>query len=244
VSARATTAVGVCVPVHNEEDRLPGALAALDLAFRRLAVRAIDGRLAIVLDDCSDRSERVVQDWARGRSNVPTLVLTCGAHNVGVARQTGCLSLIQSWPASDPSEVWLATTDADSEVPADWLTHQVDCRNRNIDFWAGRIEVTDWSGRKSLTSRLWNETYRSEPAPIHGANMGISAELFLRVGGFAPLFSGEDDALRDAVLRTGSTVCHDWRASVKTSSRRRARAPRGFAHYLDSVERRSASATQ
>jgi glycosyltransferase involved in cell wall biosynthesis len=234
---RAISAVGVCVPVHNEEEGLPRALAALDEAFRRLAIRAIDCRLAIVLDDCSDRSEGIVRDWSRGASHVATLVLNCSAHNVGVARQTGCLRLLETFGAFDPSEVWLATTDADSEVPPHWLTHQVDCKKGNIDLWAGRVEVTDWSGRAKTTSEVWNDRYSSEYAPIHGANMGIDAGLFLRVGGFPPLSSGEDGALRNAVARTGSTICHDRRASVKTSARTRARAPLGFAGYLDSIER-------
>jgi hypothetical protein len=225
------------MPVHNEGERLPAALAALDEAFLRLADHSIDARLAIVLDDCSDQSETIVRDWTRGASHVTTSVLTSYAHNVGVARQTGCRSLLRTWWYSDPSDVWLATTDADSEVPPDWLTHQLDCKKRNIDFWAGRVEVTDWSGRAGPTSRLWNEAYHRESAPVHGANMGISAKLFLQVGGFPPLSNGEDDALRNAVIRTGSAVFHDRQACVKTSARTRARAPFGFAHYLDSIEK-------
>ena len=231
-----TIAVGVCLPVHNEEESLPRALAALDEAFRQLAIRAVDCRLAIVLDDCSDGSEAVVREWAGGASHVATLVLDCSARNVGVARQTGCLRLLETFGALDPSEVWLATTDADSEVPPHWLTHQVDCKKENIDFWAGRVEVTDWSGRATTTSAVWNDRYMSEYSPIHGANMGIDASLFLQVGGFPPLPSGEDGALRNAVARTGSAICHDRRATVKTSARTRGRAPLGFADYLDSIE--------
>jgi Glycosyl transferase family 2 len=231
------TAVGVCMPVHDEEERLPRALAALDESFMRLANHSIVSRLAIVLDDCSDQSETIVRDWTFGKSHVTTSVLTSCAHNVGVARQMGCRSLLRTWRDFDPTEVWLATTDADSEVPPDWLTHQLDCKKKNIDFWAGRVEVTDWSGRAIPTSGLWNEAYHREPAPVHGANMGISAKLFLQVGGFPPLSNGEDHALRNAVVRAGSTVCHDRQACVKTSARTRARAPFGFAHFLDSIEK-------
>jgi glycosyltransferase involved in cell wall biosynthesis len=232
------SAVGVCVPVHNEEESLPRALAALDEAFRQLAIRAVDCRLAIVLDDCSDGSEAIAREWARSAPQVTTLVLECSAHNVGVARQTGCLGLLETVGAFDTSRVWLATTDADSEVPPHWLTHQMDCKKGNIDFWAGRVEVTDWSGRASTTSAVWNDRYDGEHAPIHGANMGIDASLFLQVGGFPPLPSGEDGALRNAVARTGSTICHDRLVTVKTSARTRARAPLGFASYLDSIEYR------
>jgi glycosyltransferase involved in cell wall biosynthesis len=192
----AAAAVGVCLPIHNEEDTLPRALEALEEATRRAEGRAIGCRVAAVLDDCSDRSEGLVRQWAL-TAKVPTLVIVCSERNVGLARQAGFLALIEAWAEVDPSRLWLATTDADSEVPSHWLTHQIDCKNRNIEFWAGRVEVSDWADRPTSTPRLWNEAYRSEWAPIHGANLGITAELFLRVGGFLPLICGEDDALRD-----------------------------------------------
>jgi glycosyltransferase involved in cell wall biosynthesis len=231
----AATAIGVCLPIHNEEQTLPRALAALQEAIHRAEASAISCTLVAVLDDCSDRSEDLVRQWAFA-ATIPTLVIECSARNVGCARQTGFLALIEACNQVDRSRLWLATTDADSEVPSDWLTHQIDCLNRDVEFWAGRVEVLDWTGRASATSRLWNDAYRSEWAPIHGANLGISADLFLRVGGFPPLICGEDDALRHAVIRSGASVYHDWRAPVKTSSRSVARAPAGFAHYLNCME--------
>jgi glycosyltransferase involved in cell wall biosynthesis len=230
------TFVGVCLPVHNEQDTLPETLAALTLAIHNLVDTGVACRLAVVLDDCSDGSEGLVRQWTSEATDIVALVVNCSAHNVGVARQTGCLALIESCASLDLSQIWLATTDADSEVPPQWLTHQVECMSKKIDFWAGRVEVSDWSDRHPGTTQLWNRAYCKEPDPIHGANLGINAELFLKVGGFAPLATGEDEALRRAVSRTSSTVFHDRRMPVKTSARVRARAPLGFAHYMDSLD--------
>ena len=229
-------AVGVCVPVHNEENRLSFALEALSLAFRKLPRAEVVTSLAIVLDDCSDRSEAIARNFARHGSHVATKVLTSSARSVGAARQMGCLSLMRTFGSFDLSRIWLATTDADSEVPPDWLVHQLDCRQRNVAFWAGRVSVADWSDRAEQTAQLWRDAYFDESAPVHGANIGIDARLFQQVGGFPPLPTGEDKALERAVLRAGAPICHDWRASVKTSARVRGRAPLGFAHYLDSLE--------
>jgi Glycosyl transferase family 2 len=232
-------AVGVCVPIHNEEQTLRRSLRALERAAKRAEIKGIGCRIAAVLDDCSDLSALLLDEWSR-RADIPTLTIECNVRNVGVARQMGFTALIDASDQVDPEQLWLATTDADSEVPANWLTHQIDCRRQKVQFWAGRVKVTDWLHRQDSTANLWKETYRTEQAPIHGANLGISADLFLRVGGFPPLPTGEDHALLQAVTREGSTVCHDWRAAVVTSSRKSARAPAGFAHFLNRLERQMA----
>lgn len=228
-------ALGVCLPIHNEEETLHRSLKALEEATNQAEAMGISCRIAAVLDHCSDRSERILHDWSLNAS-VSTLAIECSVRNVGIARQTGFMALITSFGQVRTTQLWLATTDADSEVPPDWLTHQIDCRKRSVEFWAGRVEVRDWAGRLAHTPRLWGEMYHSEQAPIHGANLGISADLFLRVGGIPPLPTGEDDALLSAVTREGSVVCHDWRAPVVTSSRKGGRAPRGFAQFLNRLE--------
>ena len=230
--------VGICVPVHNEEEGLPRALRALEESIARITDVSIHCRLAIVLDACTDGSESLVRRWAADcHSRAETLVIECSAQNVGIARQSGFALLVDSWAKTDLSRVWLATTDGDSEVPPDWLTRQLERISRDdVEFWAGRVDVVDWSGRKFATSRRWKDAYRDEAAPVHGASMGLSATLFLELGGCPPLESGEDEALRTAAVKRGSKVCHDWGAPVTTSARSCSRAPLGFGHYLDLIE--------
>ena len=54
-----TRAVGVVVPVHNEEEHLGCALAAIDRAFSEVMHMGIECRTAIVLDGCSDGSATI-----------------------------------------------------------------------------------------------------------------------------------------------------------------------------------------
>ena len=46
----------------------------------------------------------------------------------------------------DIADAWLATTDADSVVPANWLAHQVRIQRAGLHAWAGTVQVSDWSG--------------------------------------------------------------------------------------------------
>ncbi len=225
-------AVGIVLPVHNEEQLLPHALEAIARSAARLP-RGVKCLTAIVLDACSDGSSHVAHQWAEDGW---TLVVSCEASNVGVARQTGCEAILRTWECLDPEAIWLATTDADSQVPPSWLIAQLDARSEGADMWTGRVEIADWSNHRRSTSVRWLTEYRDELAPIHGASMGLTALAYRRAGGFQALTTGEDRALYESVSDAGHRIHHDQVVKVITSARREARAPLGFAHALTSVE--------
>jgi glycosyltransferase involved in cell wall biosynthesis len=232
-------ALGVVMPVHNEEENLGVALAALEVALAHPDLEHVECRVAIVLDSCHDGTADIVTRWRSDRHRTrrsSTLLVSCRSANVGRARQLGCVALLRSLAPFDPRRVWLATTDADSQVPPDWLAVQLARHEEGFDFWAGRVEVRDWSPRRSGTAREWRGRYDAEVAPIHGANLGVTARAYLEAGGFGPLRTGEDLALHRAVIAAGGVPCYDHLATVLTSARRRARAPLGFAHALGSFE--------
>jgi hypothetical protein len=148
----------------------------------------------------------------------------------------GCEAILQTWQHLDPDALWLATTDADSQVPEDWLVAQLDARSEGADMWTGRVDVTDWSAHRRSTSIRWASQYQNEAAPIHGASLGLTALAYRRAGGFQPLATGEDRALYRSARDTGARIHHDQVVKVVTSARRDARAPLGFAHALTSTE--------
>jgi hypothetical protein len=108
-------------------------------------------------------------------------------------------------------------------------------------MWAGRVEVNDWSSHKPGTTIRWLHQYRQERAPIHGANMGLTAQAYLEAGGFPALATGEDRALHQSAFDAGARIHYDQVVKVTTSARRTARAPLGFAHVLTSLEAANAS---
>ncbi|MHB8380404.1 MAG: glycosyltransferase family 2 protein [Acidimicrobiales bacterium] len=239
-SRRRTEAVGVVVPVHNEQELLAAALESLVGAFDELSPRGLATKMVIVLDACRDASEEIAREWqhvlARERSRVELLVVTCHATNVGYARGLGCSTLLTQWSRLSPAKVWLATTDADSRVPKDWIATQVIQHEAGVDHWSGRVSVTDWSERRYEARQKWLDLYEREGQPIHGASLGFNAAAYLAAGGFQALATGEDRSLHRTFVAQGVRAYYDPATRVITSARRQARAPLGFAHALDVIE--------
>jgi hypothetical protein len=98
-SVARTLAVGVVVPVHNEQESLGSAFAALTHAFERLSRWNLSLRAAVVLDACSDVSEALSREWqctlARSQSPLEVTVLLSGRELIpqgsGSPRQTRTL---------------------------------------------------------------------------------------------------------------------------------------------------------
>jgi hypothetical protein len=221
-------AVGIVLPVHDEEKLLTGALEALELAIAAIPT-SVSCQVAVVLDHCGDASSTIARCWA---ARTGAQVVGRGYRNVGRARRAGCERLLAWRGDQDPTQLWLATTDADSRVPEDWLAVQLEAATSGADLWAGRVRLADDAG----PALLWTERYAAERFPVHGANLGFRATLYTRLGGFRRLSSGEDRDLRRRAAVAGFRIAYDSRATVTTSSRRVGRAPDGFASVLEALE--------
>lgn len=235
-----TRSVGVVIPVHNEGELLGAALASLEIAVAALATQTVGVGIAIVLDACSDDSDRVVEEWmrrVRRRGTLMTAIsIECDVKNVGIARGLGCAALLNTWDDIRAGEIWLATTDGDSRVPPQWLSAQVLAHEEGADLWTGRVAVTDWENYGGDTIARWTAQYEAEEYPIHGTSMGFNAWHYMKVGGFAPLQCGEDRDLFRLLVDNGARWSHNPSVRVATSSRRFARAPGGFARVLELID--------
>ncbi len=235
-----TRAIGVVVPVHNEEALLGPALESLENAFAVLCTKNISLGVAVVLDACSDRSAQVVKKWISHlrsqNSRLHVSTPTCDVRNVGSARALGCSNLLNNWDEIRAGEIWLATTDADSRVPPHWLAAQVLAHEGGADLWTGRVEVSEWGDHDEETISTWTALYDAEEYPVHGASMGFNAWHYMKVGGFPPWKCGEDREIFRQLVDSGAHWSHNSSIRVVTSSRRFARAPGGFAHVLELIE--------
>jgi glycosyltransferase involved in cell wall biosynthesis len=216
--------LAVIVPAHNEELLLPGCLRALHRAVARSPVSV---EVVVVLDACTDATAQIAR--AAGAHTVAV-----DARNVGIARAVGVNYVLRH----GTEDVWLATTDADSVVPVNWLRWHAACR---ADVLVGTVAVADWRARGSRIRRTYEARYAdgfvgTGHRHVHGANLGCTAAAYVAVGGFAPLRHGEDRDLVTRALSIGLRVARDRDAPVRTSARRVARAPNGFATYLDALE--------
>jgi hypothetical protein len=234
-----TVALGVVIPAKNEEDSLGEALYSLERSFAVVADGDIVLRAAVLLDSCRDASAALANEWKRvmeKRWRMRVIVLDCVTKNVGHARGLGCDALLDDLKEVAPEFIWLATTDADSQVPAQWLHVQVKLHERGMDMWAGRVAVSNWAHHRREVAAWWQKEYDREVHPIHGANLGFNAQKYLAVGGFRSIPTGEDRALVSDFVEHGAKVHFDSSVRVITSDRRESRAPDGFASVLNRLD--------
>ena len=224
-----TDAVGVVIPVHNEESLLESALGALAVAVDRVG-DGVPFHTVLVFDSCDDGSVDVGRRWARGARQVHhrVSVLEIKAGNVGRARRTGCAAVLDAAKGIDPRRLWLATTDGDSMVPGNWLAAQLADHEAGVDIWSGSVTVADWTHRKMGTAAEWERQYELERDPAHGASLGINGQTYLDAGGFKSLATGEDRALLDSAIARGASCRYDRSAPVITSAREERASPRGI----------------
>jgi glycosyltransferase involved in cell wall biosynthesis len=210
--------IGIVIPAHNEEASLARCLRSILAAARDPALAGEAVRTVVVLDDCTDRSAEIARHYG-----VETLALQ--ARNVGVARAAGAQRLLEAGAR------WLAFTDADSRVSPGWLKAQL---SLDADAVCGSICVDDWTAHSPDVRDYFRRTYMDADGHrhVHGANLGVSAQAYLRAGGFAPLACSEDVALVEQLEATGARIVWSAAPRVVTSARRAARARGGFGDTL------------
>ena len=217
----------VVVPARNEESRLPRCLAALADAVRvveeEFGADAPAITVIVVLDRCTDGSAGVVAGWPRFQA------MECTAGAVGSARQQGVAAALSG---VNPATTWVATTDADSAVPLTWLAVQLTLAESGTELVLGTVlpdaelavvERARWHGAHALVD--------GHPF-VHGANLGVRADSYLRADGFSDVDTDEDVLLVAALRRLGVRECRTALIPVLTSGRLDGRVPGGFGGYL------------
>ena len=146
--------------------------------------------------------------------------------NVGTARAAGSRRALRL--GAD----WLANTDADSVVPANWLEVQRALADDGADVVIGTVrpDFDDLTERQQAAWLAGHVPGRPN-GHVHGANLGIRASAYVAAGGYHPLPEHEDVDLVARLSRHGRTVASDA-AEVITSGRTFGRTPGGYARYL------------
>ncbi|UNK41494.1 glycosyltransferase [Luteimonas sp. S4-F44] len=216
--------IGVVVPAHNEEALLGRCLASVRAAAADPQLAGETVHVVVALDRCSDRSAEIAA--AHGATGL----VVCGG-NVGSARDAGMRAAIAAGAR------WLASTDADSVVSLDWLSGQLVCGG---DAFCGMVAVDDWLDYARDVRDAYDRSHlrRDGHLHVHGANLGLTAEAYLRCGGFPPIVAHEDVALVDALVACGARIARCAAPIVRTSARRSSRARQGFGDYLRALEAR------
>ncbi|MDN3227287.1 glycosyltransferase [Kocuria rhizophila] len=188
--------------------------------------------VVLAADACTDRTvERASAAWAASGLPEGTArleVVTGSWRSAGGARAAAA-----SWALANCRPEWIASTDADTAVPGNWVAHQLERAAHGVDAVLGTVEP-DPAECPVAVYRLWQREHTlAEGHPhIHAANMGVRARSYERAGGFPALECSEDEALVAALHRVGARIEATDRIRVITSARFEGRAELGFAHHL------------
>jgi glycosyltransferase involved in cell wall biosynthesis len=220
--------VDVVVPAHDEEATVVECLRSLLLAREQLlrGRPRLECAIVLVLDDCSDRTAELVAGF-----DDRVVSLAIGARSVGAARRAGAEHAMR--PAA---RQWLAQTDADSTVPPHWLSEHAEAAESGVELLLGTVEPT-FATFSPQQRRTWHRTHPLGhlPGNVHGANLGIDAALYRRLGGYAALREHEDVDLVQRARADGARVEASGGLAVSTSDRRLGRTPGGYAAFLREV---------
>jgi len=235
----------IAIPAHNEADRIDDCLAAIG---RQRGVALADGAVVVLADNCTYETAQIAR---QSRVGCRLHVIDAGLGSAGAAR-CAAMTHARGLVRDDGS---LLTTDADAIADDDWIAAMLGCfSDDRIDLVAGRVSG-NWEEMKdhpqaaldigALECRFGDLTVALEdaidpqpfdPAPRHGqecgANIGIRAAMFDRVGGVPAIAVGEDRALIEAVFACDGGIRHAWAPHVTASARVDGRAEGGMATAL------------
>ncbi len=229
----AIDALVVAVPAHDEADGLASTLGSIRRAqeFCRSGSFAVPVlRLVVAADSCTDATAATA---ARCGADVVEI-----SHRMAGAARAAAVARGLESSGTRPETTWIATTDADCQVPPGWLTHQLRCARQGYHCVLGTVRISTVPHVAAGVRALHDAHYfagRSDAAwshpHIHGANLGIRGDAYLRAGGFPAVPHSEDRALVEA-LAPGTHILRTDACPVRTSGRATPRAPHGFGTFL------------
>jgi len=226
--------IHVVIPARNEAEAIADCLAAVAIASSAIP-GSMTVTLTLVADRCADATvSRAVGSWA-GKGSLR--IIEANAGSAGRARDIGFKSASSG---ADPNleRTWVATTDADSQVPSDWLESHLAYANSGFDGVAGTIDILDWEALPDCAARSYRRmlaearTADGQHGDVFGANLGIRASALHAVGGFPDVGHGEDHAVWSALRRYGFRLVAPAALVVRTSGRFAGRAHNGLADLL------------
>lgn len=224
--------VCVLIPAHNEEKLLPRCLYSVLAACKQLPYQTTSD-IILAVDSSTDNTLNVGIKILKNRGTV----LIINESNVGCARKIATEAALMHYQGP-LNKCWLAHTDADCKVPKNWLVEQIKLANSGVQGVTGIVKVDSYAEHdKNVPAKFLNQ-YVINPngthPHIHGANMGVRADIYKMIGGWRELATAEDHDLWNRLSLLNIKQVSDAKLCVLTSGRKIGRAPNGFAAKLAS----------
>lgn len=229
--------VVIAVPARNEADRITACLDSIVTALGHPDLADVSAHVVVGADSCTDDTEAVVAATAADDQRIS--VVSGEWRSAGRARAEATRLGLERCDAEARAQTWIATTDADSAVPPDWLAQQL---RLATDGWVGVAGIVRLIGDETPSVHAhFTRTYETSPLGhhphVHGANLGIRADAYDHIGGWAPLPLAEDHATWKRLVAAGFPVVSSTASWVWTSGRTVGRAAGGFADTLAGLVR-------
>ncbi len=249
----------VTVPARNEEASLASTLDALagqvDLDGRPL--RRDGFEVLLLLNNCTDGSARVAEDWRTRHPDVRLHVIErqLAPHEafVGTARR---MLMDTAWHRLQGRSgvCGILSTDSDTLVRKDWVAKTMAALEAGAEAVGGAIELKEgelqklpYGARRAyLRDRRYQrlvaeledrfDPQEGDPWPRHlehfGASLACTPEVYARAGGMPPVTPLEDVAFVGRLRHIGARLRHDPEVTVFTSSRMDGRVQVGLSGQL------------
>ncbi len=218
----------VVVPARNEHQRIEQTLRSIRTSASQVADR-VSCSIVVVADCCTDSTA------ARAKlqlANSSHIVVEASIGTAGGARRVGARVGL-ACDRHRINQTWIASTDADTVVPKNWLTRHLAAAESGLDAIAGIVSLADDEDLDERLKARFDSYYKINAdgthSHVHGANMGVRANAYASVGGWPAIATGEDHYLWSKLCGDGWRVGSSAKLTVTTSARREARAPAGFA---------------
>lgn len=225
------------VPAHNEQRRIAAALTSINHARDRLP-GGVSSTVVVVADMCRDRTAAITASLLGSGDHL----IEVEVRSAGAARAAGAAVGLAAI-GHEPAGVWLANTDADTIVPTTWLTDQLEAAAQGFGAVAGIVQLCASECAPVLASEFagsYTLHLDGTHPHVHGANLGVRADVYHAAGGWSSLTTGEDHELWNKIQAGGARTLATATLVVTTSARRRGRAPQGFARDLARLKRSAA----
>jgi hypothetical protein len=229
----------IAVPARDEATLIGRCLTSVLAAVR--VARAADvvhrATVAVGAHRCRDETAALADRLLSDAAEVASVVITdAEVAPVGAVR-TKLVHRALAVTALDRTRSWLFSTDADSSVPADWMTTGLRlAHDSSAAMVVGLVDLAEPVDHGLLLAhdRLIKAGIRPDGTHTHvyAANLAIRLDVFAEVGGFPSVLCGEEHALLARVEAAGHRVLRTTSWRVATSSRTKGRAVGGLGDLL------------
>ena len=258
--------ISVIIPVRNEAENLPSAIAALAHQIDDTGSPIYPERYEVLVlaNNCSDNTVAIARQlkahYPLLQLQVVEVSLAKAEAHVGKARQMIMDEAYRRFAQIGLEGRIIASTDGDTEVAPNWISTLLKEFDKGIDAVGGRIITrrlaSEISPEVSLyyLRRLAHAYFAAQieclldPQPHDcwprhfqycGANMAVSAVMYGKVGGMPLVRDEEDVALYRQLQQADAKIRHSLDVRVSTSARQVGRATGGLSELLETLSNTS-----